>query len=484
MANIIIVSTNQSYTAELLQKKFLGLRGEIFPEDTIAICVYEDWPGGAGNALGTLYAFDKACKVCKQDYGIDLISSLKSGSSVLLYHTAGKGKRLAPLVFAEHNSKGSVQIPSHLISRSSTISVLEAVIYQTLSLAPMFSGRIASFWGDQIFLPQTLSTPPKEHINIFSRHENKTDELTWKEKGLENFGLIVTKPNGAVQNIDKTDFQTFQKLREEGSVPLHSRVGVSLGSFSLSLEMLMALMNEFAPELESKHGKFDSDPHLWMPATLDEKTYCYLMDQRGTPRNDSLKHWARIRAFLERFNSKNSSRPLFGTAEIGKESYWWDFGTVNHFFLNIMKLLEDSQEGNVLRNFLKVEYSEPPSHLVCKGNNILVNCNIRSGNLQNCILINVEADLVEAKNCLAINSNLHKLTARDSVLYHVEDSSQLVLQERTVRADIWDDQWTPIYTTLDRNGKTDWNERILGNRYSYDEIFEINESFNHFGTIS
>lgn len=62
--------------------------------------------GGAGNALGTFYAFQNAEKLASSRYGIDISSQLKAGSiSVGLYHTAGKGTRLAPLPGAENNNK-------------------------------------------------------------------------------------------------------------------------------------------------------------------------------------------------------------------------------------------------------------------------------------------------------------------------------------------------------------------------------------------
>jgi hypothetical protein len=59
--------------------------------------------------LGTLYAFQKACKVAKEKYNVDLADELKSGNvSAALYHTAGKGTRLAPLPASENNNKPGV----------------------------------------------------------------------------------------------------------------------------------------------------------------------------------------------------------------------------------------------------------------------------------------------------------------------------------------------------------------------------------------
>ena len=77
----------------------------------MVLAVSEDWSNasGAGNGLGTLYAFQKACRVAKEKYDVDLSEELNSGKvSAALYHTAGKGTRLAPLPASENNNKPGV----------------------------------------------------------------------------------------------------------------------------------------------------------------------------------------------------------------------------------------------------------------------------------------------------------------------------------------------------------------------------------------
>ncbi len=77
----------------------------------MVLAVSEDWSSssGAGNGLGTLYAFQKACRVAKDKFGVDLASELMEGKvSAALYHTAGKGTGLAPLPASENNNKPGV----------------------------------------------------------------------------------------------------------------------------------------------------------------------------------------------------------------------------------------------------------------------------------------------------------------------------------------------------------------------------------------
>jgi hypothetical protein len=82
----------------------------LFP---MVLAVSEDWtnPSGAGNGLGTLYAWNKACKYAQTKYegAVDLTQLLLDGSiSAALYHTAGKGTRMAPLPASENNNKPGV----------------------------------------------------------------------------------------------------------------------------------------------------------------------------------------------------------------------------------------------------------------------------------------------------------------------------------------------------------------------------------------
>ena len=58
------------------------------------MAVHEDWDGGAGNGLGTLYAYEKAVAKAKTfETPIDIDELMRNGSSVVLFHTAGKGTR-------------------------------------------------------------------------------------------------------------------------------------------------------------------------------------------------------------------------------------------------------------------------------------------------------------------------------------------------------------------------------------------------------
>jgi hypothetical protein len=113
--DVTCVCTTDDYQAEFWMNKL----SESIPQSDnnspfpLIIAVSEDWndPSGAGNGLGTLYAWQKVCRYAKEnlDGEIDLDALLQDGTiSAALYHTAGKGTRLAPLPASENNNKPGV----------------------------------------------------------------------------------------------------------------------------------------------------------------------------------------------------------------------------------------------------------------------------------------------------------------------------------------------------------------------------------------
>jgi hypothetical protein len=86
----------------------------------MVLAASEDWNtgGGAGNGLGTLYAFEKACQLASQltKGAVNLRDALARGEiSASLYHTAGKGTRLAPMPAGENNNKPGVVSSTSLL---------------------------------------------------------------------------------------------------------------------------------------------------------------------------------------------------------------------------------------------------------------------------------------------------------------------------------------------------------------------------------
>jgi hypothetical protein len=109
----IVCTTDDHQAAYWMEKLGQGLLAKKSPGDPypVVLAVSEDWnsSSGAGNGLGTLYAVQKASALAQSEHGIDLMQELAAGNiSASLYHTAGKGTRLAPLPASENNNKPGV----------------------------------------------------------------------------------------------------------------------------------------------------------------------------------------------------------------------------------------------------------------------------------------------------------------------------------------------------------------------------------------
>jgi hypothetical protein len=117
---------------------------------------------------------------------------------------------------------------------------------------------------------------------------------------------------------------------------------------------LLTLLQEFDAELTAKKGKLDSDPHLWMPMTLDRTAYLHLMKQKGIKEDVSSAHHERIQKMLQTFRATNadSTLGLFGPVDVGQGVYWWDYGQLKLYQKNTLLMTEKSKEAEMIRLFL------------------------------------------------------------------------------------------------------------------------------------
>ena len=104
----------------------------------------------------------------------------------------------------------------------------------------------------------------------------------WVAQGLDKYGVIavIKSADGAradAAQVEKVSHATATEML--GKLGNIGQVGPSLGSFSVGADMLQALCDEYASELAAKEGKFDTDPHFWMPLTLSLDDYVTLMKQ-------------------------------------------------------------------------------------------------------------------------------------------------------------------------------------------------------------
>jgi hypothetical protein len=343
------------------QARLEAVLGQVMPASSLVVAVHEDWTGGAGNGLGTLYAYQKAKAKAASLHSVDLDALMLEGKSVALFHTAGKGTRLAPLPGAEANNKPGVKLPRVLsvAGRPTPVTILESVIQQVGIFAPKSAGRMSVYWGDQIFIPsKVVSTTSTHHADILCQLGPMVSAEEWEAKGLGSYGLIATNSEGNAAQVEKVTHAIATKLLAElGDV---TEVGPSMGSFSLSGPLLAVMMAEFATELAAKVGSLDTDPHFWMPMTLPKAGYVETMVGKGESEERASGHWERVRAMMGGFlaSPAGAGKGIFGAVDVGADGYWWDYGQVQFYHRYNLLCCAAGEEGMFYRKFFGISESD------------------------------------------------------------------------------------------------------------------------------
>jgi hypothetical protein len=504
--DVVVVCTSTEKQANYWQMRLEDGCGTFLPAKTHVLAVHEDWEGGAGNALGTLYAYQKAIKKGADLYGIDFDAGLQAGSiSIGLYHSAGKGTRLAPMPGAENNNKPGVKLCASVRLKKAgmaPITILESVIKQTGCYAQSRRGRLSVFWGDQIFVP-SVSVPytPTHHADILCKLGPMVDEAEWAAKGLQSYGLIVKGTDGEAAQVEKVDHPTAMKmLKAFGEI---DSVGASLGSFSVSAAFVSCLMTEFAKELQAKTGKMDSDPHLWMPMTLERDVYVEVMQKKSMTKSEAGKHFDRVRKMIADFrsNPENTTLGNFGAVNIGPDCSWWDYGMLKLYQKNNLLMIENSEDGALMRKFFRVGStgflgglldslfgftgglgsrvsSSSMGSTFVDASSIVQSSTIGSGSIKNCIVNNVRCNKIDAEGAILVNVTADSIVARNGSIVYNTIESTLDMGAGDVCVGVADASGTltVMNSAMDIDGGKVWDEKVKGNAYSFGDIYKMNGS--------
>lgn len=481
--DVVIVCTGNVKQAEYWQQRLEAVKGVVIPASTTVVAVDEDWKGGAGNGLGTFYAYVKACGVAKEKFGLDIPAGLAAGThSVSLYHTAGKGTRLAPMPAAENNNKPGVKLPVAISvgEQQAPMSILESVIKQTGAYAPSRKGRLSVYWGDQVFIPSvTTAYVPTCHADILCTLGPMASEEEWIAKGLNGYGLIAVSATGAAQVEKVTHAEATSMLASLGEL---TNVGVSLGSFSLSSALLAAFCEEFSAELAAKEGKLDTDPHLWMPLTLQCDDYCKLMNGKGVPVETSKAHFDRMATFIAKFDMGEMG--LFGAVDIGEDAFWWDYGQLRWYMKYNLMIAdgEESADAVGMRQFFNVCESRvsDDSTMGCamEGGSCASACTVKAGSVVSSVLSNVVTGSLECEGSILVGVSAKSIKlGTGCIVYNIIDTElDLVLADGDVMVGIVGDDGSQmiIRSNLSIDGGQAWKDAVCDNPHSFEALHVLN----------
>ena len=445
---------------------------------TVVVAVHEDWDGGAGNGLGTLYAYHKACAQASAR-GIDLAAKLRAGASVALYHTAGKGTRMAPLPGAENNNKPGVKLPSLLRVGDAfrPLTVLEAVMRQTSTYARVRGGRVSVFWGDQVFVPSAGVKATTHAADIMAALRPMPTQEEWEAGQLHQYGLIAVDAKGDAMQLEKVTYETAKAYLPEDV----QQVGTSLGSFSMSAALVEALLAEFEAELAAKKGSLDSDPHFWMPLTLKRADYVTVMCKKGTDEAVSGAHFDRMQAFRGKFQPEGS---LLGCVDVGSAALWWDYGRLELYMRNNLHVAEDNASAEALRAFLRLGKEGRQQHNTIDRKTqvdpsaVVLNCNLGGGRVgAGCVLVNVTAPTVDVEGAVLVNvTSTAPVVGKGGLVYNAVHEEAGTLAADEVRADVFmPGQHVTMRSRLDVDSGKVWKQQLDGNSASFEGIYKANQ---------
>lgn len=442
---VLVVSSDKTQ-ADFWQKRLNKFKNKIIGKNAKVISQYEDWQGGAGQLFGTLNAFQKA-----NQKGL-LEKAMEKGESVAIYHTAGKGKRIAPLTFSEGGNKPAIKLP-RILEKNELLTILETVIFQTQIFAKSRAGRLCVFWGDQIVIPsEDFDFDGEAQVEIFGIRRNIPSEQKVWDKEWRHYGILAMDGKMEVAQREKISWEEFQGIKNTLKI---EKLSKSLGFFSISLSFLQALLEEFKNELKNKNKKLDTDFHLWMPLTSSRKEF---LKSGG----DEV-HWERINDFKERFlNQEKKSLALIRDKNLGEKAFWWDFGQVAFYRKNLLKILKKSIEGKIMRRFFGLQAGTK---------SLFLNSEV-GGRIKNSIIINSRAKNLRVEKAIIINSDIGKLNGKNILVYNLKDSGKLKFDYGKVVCDVLikNKERVRMQTKFNRDGKEDWEKKVLNNPYSYKDL--------------
>ncbi len=417
---------------------------------------------------------------------MDLNALIGEGSiSVGLYHTAGKGTRMAPLPGAENNNKPGVKLPAlvKVDGKDVPITILESVVKQTGCYSKSRRGRLSVFWGDQIFVPTvSVEYTPAYHADILCSLGPMMDEAEWKEKGMDKYGLIALTESGKAAQVEKVSHKQAMELLQH--LDTIKAVGASLGSFSISSALLFTLLSEFHHELAAKKGKLDSDPHLWMPMTLKREAYVGVMAGKGVSQEASGKHYDRIESmmqtFLEKYSAGSKALGVFGPVDVGRDPCWWDYGQVKLYAKNALLITEASEEATFMRQFFQMEEERLKGSALhatqVDDSSVVAMSHLGSGSVRKSVLTGVRCNFIDAEGCILVNVTADRIIARPgAILYNVCTTGTLDVNDDVIHAGVTaaDGTQTVIRSKLSIDGGTAWDEKVEGNSYTFGEVHGV-----------
>jgi len=272
--NVIIISSSTDDEALYQQKLF----EKVFGDKALILSVVDDT--NRGNHIGTLYTWLEAEKMALAK-GVDLRKLANNDKlKVMMLHNGGKGERFSPISQSLGNSRakqklvGTVEIAN---GENIDLELLLAVALQTSAFAKTNDQkRMEVVWTGQLIFGTNSFTRLERSNSLFDQIVVGMDPKSVSTGELMDLGIIRISPAG--QPVKFYPSKTFLKKQADGKTlavdaenrlikdtdaldalaQSEDRFGYSLGTFSISYEMLFALLDYWNQDLKKIYqGKKD-----------------------------------------------------------------------------------------------------------------------------------------------------------------------------------------------------------------------------------
>ena len=148
--------------------------------------------------------------------------------------------------------------------------------------------------------------------------------------------------------------------------------------------------------------------------------------------------------------------------------------------------LDDSQEAAAMRHYLQIpedarrKVSDLGANVTLIGGSICLASKIQSGILNSSIASSVNSTVCNVTNCILINVTAKSIAAKNCVIYNVVDDSDegIVLPDGAVMTNVFLPSKPKLVqmSSVTTDGGKMFKSKITLNQFSFDDVYKMNQS--------
>lgn len=219
--------------------------------------------------------------------------------------------------------------------------------------------------------------------------------------------------------------------------------------------------------------------------TLAEDEYISLMAQKEVSEDESRSHHIRMTKMKETFLAANTELGLFGAVDVGNNACWWDYGQLKLYIANNLKLSEEGDDADLLRQFFGVTsrvMNSEVSGVSVDPKAFVSSCKAKTGSVAgHSTIAAVEAEEIQiGEDAIVVNCAAKKIVAgKGAVLYNLisEAEEGIVAEDGDVIVAVTDVDGSSMLlkSKISICGGGAWKKVLDGNSVSFEEVHKRNK---------